>query len=234
MAKKGQIKHFAACAIAGMSALSAAAALSSCDISMEKEAGYTEGQLYAVEAEFSKIRIDAKGGIALSISYGGEFSVSYAESEQEMFTFSVEDETLVVVQRRTIGSLLDYKSKALNIVVPAANKIASLTADIEGQIDCTLQGEYGLLAFDVDGDMKGSFSGSADQLTIDCDGTLRFGSKRFAADTVRIDCDGVLKFEVTCNALLDVTCDGTYEGTYYGDCLLEKKGAGVGKITKGE
>ena len=52
MAKKGQIKHFAACAIAGMSALSAAAALSSCDISMEKEAGYTEGQLYAVEAEF--------------------------------------------------------------------------------------------------------------------------------------------------------------------------------------
>ena len=151
MAKKGQIKHFAACAIAGMSALSAAAALSSCDISMEKEAGYTEGQLYAVEAEFSKIRIDAKGGIALSISYGGDFSVSYAESEQEKFTFSVEDETLVVVQRRTIGSLLDYKSKALNIVVPAANKIASLTADIEGQIDCTLQGEYGLLAFDVDG-----------------------------------------------------------------------------------
>lgn len=56
---------------------------------------------------------------------------------------------------------------------------------------------------------------------------MRFGSKRFAADTVRIDCDGVLKFEVTCNALLDVTCDGTYEGTYYGDCLLEKKGAGV-------
>ena len=77
MAKKGQIKHFAACAIAGMSALSAAAALSSCDISMEKEAGYTEGQLYAVEAEFSKIRIDAKGGIALSMRRASRRSLPF-------------------------------------------------------------------------------------------------------------------------------------------------------------
>ncbi len=226
------IKRFAACFAAASAVTFGVLGFGSCDISMQQESGYKEGR-YAVTSGFSSIDIDADGGVNFTLSYGEEFEIDYSESEQEKFDFSVENGTLVVFQRRSVASLLNYKEKTLNIVVPRENKISSVSADIAGAFTCKLTGEYETLSFDAAGSFTADCTGSAETLTIECLGSADFKDRAFSANTVSFDCTGALNFEITCNVLLDVECAGACTGTYYGDCKVEKQIVGADKIAKG-
>ena len=226
------IKRFAACFAAASAVTFGVLGFASCDISMQQESGYKEGR-YAVTSGFSSIDIDADGGVNFTLSYGEAFEVDYSESEQEKFDFSVEDGTLVISQRRSVASLLNYKEKTLNIVVPKENKISSVSADVNGAFTCDLTGDYRTLAFETAGKFTADFTGSAETLTVECIGNVDFKDRAFSANTVSFDCTGALNFEITCNVLLDVECAGSCGGTYYGDCKVEKRIVGADMVVKG-
>lgn len=114
---------------------------------------------------FPAIEIDADGGVELYLSYGAEFSVTYTESAQEQISFSVEDGTLKVEQRSDIV-LMGYQSKRISVTVPSGNPVSSVAADVDGNFDCTVTGEYGSLDFET-----GRVAGR---------GSQRFGKQRFA------------------------------------------------------
>ena len=227
-----KIKRFAACFAAASAVTFSVWSFASCDISMQQESGYTEGR-YAVTSEFSDIEIDADGGVNFTLSYGEEFEVDYLESEQEKFDFSIEGETLVISQRRSVASLLNYKEKTLNIVVPKENKISSVSADVNGAFTCDLTGDYRTLAFETAGKFTADFTGSAETLSVECIGSVDFKDRAFSANTVSFNCTGALNFEITCNVLLDVECAGSCGGTYYGDCKVEKRIVGADTVVKG-
>lgn len=248
---KGSIKRFAYFAAAGMTALFGLSALSACNIEMMKEVGYASA-MYEVTAQFTKIEIDAEGGLEFSLSYGDDFSVSYTESEQDKLVFSTENDTLFVTQHSDV-TLIGYKKKELSIVVPSDNKISSVKVLSGGALECSISGEYGAISLesdgilsanltvtaesvslDSDGKMTAELSGSADRLIVDCDGLVSLGSKAFSAADARFDCDGGATFELTCTSFLSVNCNGTCNGTYYGDPTVEKTISGTGTLRKGE
>lgn len=221
-----------ACLTAGITLVCGVGILSACDLEMVKEDGYAEGR-YEANADFSQIEIDSEGGLELKVSYGTELSVTYTESEQDKLTFSIENDKLIVMQRKT-AALIGYKPKSLNIVVPTENLISVLDVEVDGGVDCSLAGEYGAVKFDVDGALELSLNGSADSLTASCNGAVNIKGKSFFADVVLLDCDGALDFEIGCNNLLRVDCDGVCNGVYYGNPTVEKELTAVGDIKKGE
>lgn len=221
-------------ATAGLLMLLGGATFSSCNIEMIKEGGYSEAR-YEVATDFTEIEINSEGGLDFTLSYGKNFSVTYVESDQEKFCFSNSDGKLTVTQRKeTATALIGYKSKKLEITVPEENKLSSVSAKVDGSVNCSITGDYGELFFNCNGLIDALFVGTADTLTIDCDGAMTLNGADFSAESVRLDSDGALDFKVGCSVSLYVSCDGMCNGIYYGDPIVEKHVSGLGEIKKGE
>lgn len=186
------------------------------------------------KGDFTKISLNVDGGINLDISYGDEYKITYTESDIEKFNIKIENQTLIVGQTRTKKSIKNYKAKWLSIVVPNTIAIQNVIADVDGALTGLLIGDYKNVSFDVDGAANINISGNVEAFSLDTDGTTTLAGKDLVCSTATIECSGMLTFEITCNDVLFIDCDGMCNGTYYGPATLDKHINGMCNIRKGE